>query len=93
MFQSATNYGRDPIVADLTPDSNSILIRGYFQICDLDAAATEVFLNYELVAMSDNTGTIGHSYTETTSVRIPLDPLSPIDKVSYVAECKVLRSA
>ena len=83
MFQSATNYGRSPIVPDLTPDSDSILIKAYFQICDLNAASTEVYLNYRLEALSDNvTGALGESFSQTTSVRIPLNPLSPIGEVS-----------
>lgn len=83
MFQSATNYGRSPIVPDLTPDSDSILIKAYFQICDLNAASTEVYLNYMLEALSDNSPeALGDRYSQTTSVRIPLDPMSPIEEVS-----------
>ena len=62
MFQSATNYGRGHIVPDLTPDSDSILVKSYFQICDLNAAATEVHLNYMLEALSENApGSLGHN--------------------------------
>ena len=83
MLQSATNYGRGPIVPDLTPDSDSILVMAYFQICDLNAASTEVYLNYLLEALSDHTGALGHSYSQTTSMRVLLDPMSPIEEVPF----------
>ena len=68
---------------DLTPDSDSILVKAYFQICDLNAAATEVHLNYMLEALSENApGSLGHNYSQITSVRIPLDPITPTEEVS-----------
>ena len=83
LFQSATNYGRGHIVPDLTPDSDSILVKSYFQICDLNAASTEVYLNYMLEALSENApGSLGHNYSQITSVRIPLDPITSTEEVS-----------
>ena len=36
-----TNFGEDPIVADLTPDENSIQIIAYLQMCSTTTATPE----------------------------------------------------
>eukprot|EP00094_Tigriopus_californicus_P011496 TCALIF_11101-PA protein Name:"Protein of unknown function" AED:0.09 eAED:0.09 QI:0/0.77/0.73/0.95/0.48/0.58/46/1495/2737 len=44
-FWGLTNWGRDPIIHDLTPDDDSIQIKAYFQVCMQGASAVPEVLN------------------------------------------------
>lgn len=48
-FQGLTNWGRENIVSDLTPDDDSIEIIAFFSVCDTATDGTKI-VNHELKA-------------------------------------------
>lgn len=48
-IQGLTNWGRDDIVSDLTPDEDSIQVTAYFQICSTPSVVNAK-VGYDLTA-------------------------------------------
>ncbi len=71
--QDLNNYGRVPIVSDLTPDSDAIVITAHFQVCN-NASITHnnISIHFLLETTGNSGGTEGvaYSYQSYDSIQV-----------------------
>ncbi len=80
--QSLTNWGRDQVVTDLTPDDNAIVVVAFLQICQPTSAGT-ISVPYQL----GYGGSVAEAYQLDIEVT-GAPPITPVSRtINYTLRC------
>jgi len=69
-FHGLTNWGREAVVPDLTPDENAIQMVAFYKVCDTYSTVGDVEFSLELKRTADGSGS-GGTIDNKTEITLP----------------------